>query len=441
MQSESLNNHFEFPGKKVQLMSELYTLDQPRAIRFMKTVLPSDDFMRREHLLLVADINCPDIESFFNQNNNIPNTNFYSATVIFTTQDRIKVLDFVSSPTLISLRFVFKEPPLSYQNNLFLLPFKTSVWYCIGAFVLALIFIIYVNAFWEKKKLVQKDPGETVDHTVLKPNISDISLLVTAAITQQGSSIELKGTLGRLVMFLLFLAFLLLYSAYSASIVALLQSRSNQIRTLADLLNSKLDLGVEDTPYNRYFFSIATEPVRKAIYQTKIAPRGTKPKFYSLEEGVKKLQKEPFAFHMLKGTGYGLVEKYFHEHEKCGFQEINYLDDTKTYLTCRKNTPYKEMFKVGMFRIQEHGLSDRANNLIYTRKPPCTSAGGSFASVNMVDFYPVLLMFMYGIALAISFLLLEILVHRRQMQYRTKDHTLPETHAQTKLSHERFLEI
>ncbi|XP_060802880.1 ionotropic receptor 75a-like [Amyelois transitella] len=576
--------------KKARFISDLNSMEPPRMVRFMKTDLPSDDYTRREHLMLVADVNCPNIKTFFKQagatkklafpyrwiivggtsNDSIVPSSVYSlnllsdsevivshrnddysftlymiykmrinsnwvyedcgiwtnvngfkkskilehsiptrrknfegntivtamvilnnktmsdpydlrdiltdtvsksgfrqtdalffylnatrqlvfsetwgyyrngsyegmvaemtqgnaelsCTVLITTADRIEVVDYLSSPTPISIKFVFRQPPLSYQNNLFLLPFKTRVWYCIGAFILMLIFIIYVNASWEKKKLEQCK-SEAVDHTMLTPNVNDTTMLVIAAITQQGSSIELKGTLGRLVMFLLFLAFLLLYSSYSASIVALLQSRSNQIRTLTDLLNSKLELGVEDTPYNRYFFPIATEPVRKAIYQTKIAPRGTKPKFMSLEEGVKKLQKEPFAFNMNKGIGYRLVDRYFHEHEKCGLQEIGYLYDTKTYITCRKNSPYRETFKIGLFRIQEHGLSDRENRLIYARKPACIARGGSFGSVNMVDFHPVVLMLLYGMALAFTLLLLEILVHKKQQQYwnRTQLHS------------------
>lgn len=67
---------------------------------------------------------------------------------------------------------------------------------------------------------------------------------------------SISGTLGRFVMFLVFLAFLFIYTSYSANIVALLQSTSNQIRTLTDLLNSKLELGVEDVAYNKYYFSV-----------------------------------------------------------------------------------------------------------------------------------------------------------------------------------------
>lgn len=66
-----------------------------------------------------------------------------------------------------------------------------------------------------------------------------------------------SGSLGRIVTFIMFLIFLFLYTSYAANIVALLQSSSNQIRTLSDLLSSKLELGVEDQPYTRYYFTVS----------------------------------------------------------------------------------------------------------------------------------------------------------------------------------------
>lgn len=47
--------------------------------------------------------------------------------------------------------------------------------------------------------------------------------------------------------------------------------------------------------------------MRRAIYLQKVAPRGKKDHFMSIEEGVKKLQKGLFAFHMETGPGYKLV--------------------------------------------------------------------------------------------------------------------------------------
>lgn len=77
-------------------------------------------------------------------------------------------------------------------------------------------------------------------------------------------------------------------------------------------------------------------------------------------------------------------------------------------------------------RVEEHGLSDRMNRKIFTKKPSCSVTGGNFGSVNMVDFYPVLLMLLYGMILAFVLLVLEILVHRKHemkenvMRFRSK---------------------
>lgn len=45
--------------------------------------------------------------------------------------------------------------------------------------------------------------------------------------------------------------------SYSATIVALLQSPSSKIKTLDDLLSSRLKFGVDDTVFNRYYFSVS----------------------------------------------------------------------------------------------------------------------------------------------------------------------------------------
>ncbi|CAH2106498.1 unnamed protein product [Euphydryas editha] len=338
-----------------------------------------------------------------------------AGTAMFITKPRLEVLEYLSFPTKITVKFVFRQPTLSYQNNLFILPFKPQVWLCILGLTILMLFIVFVNARWENIKSESE-----FDKTALTPNMSEVALMVIGAVTQQGSFTELKGTLGRVVMFLMLLAFLFLYTSYSANIVALLQSSSNQIKTLADLLNSKLELGVEDTPYNRHLFSATTEPVKRAIYEKKIAPPGSKPNFMSLKEGVKKLQKKPFAFNMFLGDGYKLVEKYFLEHEKCGLKEIEYIDENKPVQACRKNSPFKEMYKIGLFRNQEHGINSRENRLIYGKKPACIVHGGTFDSVNMTDFYPALLMLAYGMILSLILLLLEIFHWRRSRVIFTK---------------------
>ncbi|CAG5031578.1 unnamed protein product [Parnassius apollo] len=224
--------------------------------------------------------------------------------------------------------------------------------------------------------------------------------------------VEIGGSLGRIVMLVLFLTVMFLYTSYAANIVALLQSSSSQIKTLEDLLHTRIKFGVHDTVYNRYYFSTATEPTRKAIYDTKIAPPGVKPRFMSIEEGVKKMRQGLFAFHMETGVGYKFVGKYFEEGEKCGLQEIQYLQVIDPWLAVRKNTPFMEMFKIGTKRIHEHGLQNRQNRLLYEHKPRCSGREANFVSVSMVDCYPALLALSYGTVIAMVVLMMEFLYNK-----------------------------
>lgn len=51
---------------------------------------------------------------------------------------------------------------------------------------------------------------------------------------------------------------------------------------------------------------------------------------------------------METGVGYKVVGEVFHENEKCGLQEIQYLQVIDPWLAVQKNSSYKEMFKIGL---------------------------------------------------------------------------------------------
>lgn len=58
-------------------------------------------------------------------------------------------------------------------------------------------------------------------------------------------------------MILSFITLMFLFVSYSANIVALLQSPSNQIKTLPDLYDAKFQFSMTDTVYNRHFFAVS----------------------------------------------------------------------------------------------------------------------------------------------------------------------------------------
>lgn len=75
---------------------------------------------------------------------------------------------------------------------------------------------------------------------------------------QQGAANDPKSAASRIVMLFGFIFLMFLYVSYSANIVGLLQSTSDNIKTLEDLLESRIVLGLQDSPYNYYWFSVST---------------------------------------------------------------------------------------------------------------------------------------------------------------------------------------
>lgn len=82
-------------------------------------------------------------------------------------------------------------------------------------------------------------------------------LLIYAATCQQGSAVAPQSITARVIMVVAYIILMFLYTSYAANIVALLQSPSTKIKTLKDLYDSRLKLGVDDTVYNHYFFAVS----------------------------------------------------------------------------------------------------------------------------------------------------------------------------------------
>lgn len=71
-------------------------------------------------------------------------------------------------------------------------------------------------------------------------------------------------------------------------------------------------------------------------------------------------------------------------------------------------------------RINEHGLQDRENSRLYTRKPKCSGGGGHFVTASLVDTRPAMLVLVYGFVIAAILLAMEILVKRLSKAFESK---------------------
>lgn len=265
------------------------------------------------------------------------------STPMFMYPDRIDYMDYIGMTTQASVRFIFRAPPLSYIANIYFMPFNSSVWISSGVFILISIGVIYlttkIRSIFQKRINECEEAGEEVRFT-------DVVLTSIGAVCQMGPQIEPKNNSSRLTTIFLYIALLFLYTSYTANIVALLQSTSNNINTLEDLLHSPLELGVDDITYNRVYFESVTEPVRREIYVKKIAPPKKESNFMNTTHGMSLMRKGMFAFNVEVGMAYKYMEQSFYEHEKCGLVEIRYIDVTYPWMAIQKHSQYKEILKV-----------------------------------------------------------------------------------------------
>uniref|UniRef100_A0A6P7FKM0 Ionotropic receptor 75a-like isoform X1 n=1 Tax=Diabrotica virgifera virgifera TaxID=50390 RepID=A0A6P7FKM0_DIAVI len=333
-------------------------------------------------------------------------------TPLFILEERIDLLDYIAMPTATYSRFIFREPKLSYVTNVFTLPFNRQVWASTIALVTITGLVLYFIMKWEYKR-----KSNFCHEDQLSPNnevsIAEVALLSYGAFCQQASNIVPTSIPGRITTIILFISLMFLYTSYAANIVALLQSSSSNIQTVKDLLDSRLGVGVDDTVYNRFYFAAYQEPIHKALYLKKVAPPGMKNQFMPLKEGIANIRKGLFAFHTETGPGYKLIEETFEESEKCGLQEIKYLEVIDPWLAIQKNSSYKQLLQMCYRKLLESGIQKREVSLIYTKRPVCISRGSSFISVSLVDCYSAIVVLAGGVVASVIIWILEVLSHKR----------------------------
>ncbi|KZC14435.1 Glutamate receptor delta-1 subunit [Dufourea novaeangliae] len=330
-------------------------------------------------------------------------------TGTFFVKERLPVLDYVQLYTRTRSLFIFRQPLLSTVSNIFTLPFHRSVWLALGVFLLLVVVLLYFSSKWEYRR------GTSEYWESLNPaeqTLSDNVMVVLGAMAQQGYYYEPYRVPPRIVTLMLLLAALSLYASYTANIVALLQSTSNSIKTPADLLASPLKLGAQDVIYNRYYFTQFQDPVRRAIVDQKIQPKGNKDSWMTIQEGVHRMRTELFAIHAERGTAYKIMQETFLEEEKCGITEINILNILDPLMVIQRKSPYKEIVRNAALRMHETGLKYREEYRLYTERPQCQGQTG-FISIGFTECYFALVSMGYGALFSLAVFTLELLWQKK----------------------------
>ncbi|XP_028174131.1 glutamate receptor 1-like isoform X1 [Ostrinia furnacalis] len=318
-------------------------------------------------------------------------------------KERLDVVTYTDMMAPFRVRFIFRQPPLSYVSNIFSLPFSTSVWVAIIVCAVVSTVTLYLASKWEAN--LGAGPSQ------LDGSIGDALLLTMSAVSQQGCFLEPRRISGRVTAWVFFAALMALYAAYSANIVVLLQAPSNSIKTLSQLAASKVTLAANDVDYNHFVFSLYNDPVHVTIYK-KVDPEKGKGQFYDINEGVERIRQGLFAFHSIVEPVYRRIEDTFLETEKCDLAEVDFMNGFDPFVPVRKDSPYLELLRVAFKQIREAGLQSALVRRMQVPKPGCAHKVSAFSSVGILDLKPVLLFMLYGTAASVAILVLEILTFK-----------------------------
>lgn len=167
----------------------------------------------------------------------------FAQNAIFMRLDRVAVVHFVMETFRIRAGIMFRQPPLSAVANIFALPFNSDVWITI------LIFMLFTAGLMTIELALAP--------LLVGTDFLDCLVFVWGAMCQQGYHLSIPNRSARILVFTTFITTLFLFTSFSANIVALLQSPSEAIRSLGDLGQSPLEIGVQDTVYNKVFFNVS----------------------------------------------------------------------------------------------------------------------------------------------------------------------------------------
>ncbi|XP_052845097.1 uncharacterized protein LOC128257892 [Drosophila gunungcola] len=322
---------------------------------------------------------------------------------IFMRLDRIALVDFVAETYRVRAGIMFRQPPLSAVANIFAMPFENDVWVSILMLLIITTVVLVIELLFSP---------HTHDMAYM-----DTLNFVWGAMCQQGFYVEVRNRSARIIVFTTFVAALFLFTSFSANIVALLQSPSDAIRSLADLGQSPLEIGVQDTQYNKIYFTESTDPVTKNLYHKKIASKGDNVYVRPIL-GMERMRTGLFAYQVELQAGYQIVSDTFSEPEKCGLMELEPFQLPMLAIPTRKNFPYKELIRRQLRWQREVSLVNREERKWIPQKPKCEGGVGGFVSIGITECRYALGIFGCGAAASLGLFLCEFIFKNFKQVYR-----------------------
>ncbi|XP_052132245.1 ionotropic receptor 75a-like, partial [Frankliniella occidentalis] len=261
------------------------------------------------------------------------------ATAVFIRPDRLPHIDLVAETFDMRTAVLFRQPSKSSVSNVYVLPFSPGVWRATGAVSLLALLLLVVQTQWWRSHRSSEQSDDPADHI----EVGDCVTFIVGALSQQGFYCTPIMVSARITIITTFIANLFLFTSFSGSIVAIIQSPSTAIRSVQDLMQSEMKVGVQELPFQHVWFqeAVAEHDVASDVFNSKINTEDS-PGFLTTKEGIKKVRFERFAFQVETNEGYREILDTFTEPEKCDLSELELFPAAPMVFCTSEKSPYRE---------------------------------------------------------------------------------------------------
>lgn len=293
----------------------------------------------------------------------IPNTTQWSGVIgilqrkeadigahsIAFTVSRLSLLEYGSSIVKYRQSFIFRHQTHSAgTQKVFLMPLKERVWWSLlGISICATVTLFMINLAERQIRCVSLDNAWT------------LSLInVVALVSQQGlSSDHLQSKKAKVVIILFLLLSFICFQFYSASIVgSLLAPMPRTVVTIPKLTESGLKIVLEEHPASHLIWKVLSDPDLMELYNKRVKGQES---FLSLMDGLAKVKSGQYALLIFYDEVLPLIKETLTHNELAELQVIPLIpQDARSLLALpyQKDSPFSEVFRVGILKVVEVGL-------------------------------------------------------------------------------------
>ncbi|GLH09450.1 Ionotropic receptor 75a, partial [Gryllus bimaculatus] len=237
---------------------------------------------------------------------------------------------------------VFLHPPAQTSVTALLAPFAPATWVGAAAMVALLAAAVRGAASCEHRfaptppaPRAAPGPGPALVPTRhVRVTWGDAAMFAVGVATLQGTSLEARWVSSRLLLLVAFAFTVLLDANYNGAIVsALLAPAPHSIRTLRQLAESPLAVGLEDIDYN---LAHLQDPGVELLRVRK------RPTALPLGEGVRRVAGGGFAFQAEAPSLFPLLDAQLDDAGRCALAHVLFMPHSMPYGAVPRGSPLRE---------------------------------------------------------------------------------------------------